>query len=75
VRSRIYRFYGSLISIEREILSRPSPERREEIGRRLDEVEHAIEGIKTPLSFADQLFVLRSHVGMVRHRLETTSPG
>jgi hypothetical protein len=75
VRSRIYRFYGSLMALEREILSRPPPERRADIARRLDEVEHRIEEIKTPLSFADQLYVLRSHLGMVRHRLETIGPG
>jgi TRAP-type uncharacterized transport system substrate-binding protein len=69
VRSRIYRFYGSLMAIERELLAKPAAERRAEIGRRLDEVEQAVATIRTPLSFADQLYVLRSHVSMVRQRL------
>jgi len=69
VRSRIYRWYGVLMAIERDTFSDPTPEQKEEILRRLDRVEHAVNQIKTPLSFADQLFVLRSHVNMVRDRL------
>src|SRR5262249_13428357 len=73
VRSRIYRWYGALMSIEREVMDGSSPEERAEILKRLDENEHAVNELKTPLSFADQLFVLREHVSMVRHRLETGS--
>ena len=69
VRSRIYRWYGVLMAIERDTFSDPTPEQKQEILRRLDRVEHAVNQIKTPLSFADQLFVLRSHVNMVRDRL------
>jgi TRAP-type uncharacterized transport system substrate-binding protein len=70
IRSRIYRWYGVLMAIEKEIFSDPTPQHRQEILQRLDHVEDAVNRIKTPLSFADQLFVLRSHVGMVRARLE-----
>jgi hypothetical protein len=69
VRSRIYRWYGVLMAIERDSFSDPAAEQKQEILRRLDRVEHAVNQIKTPLSFADQLFVLRSHVNMVRDRL------
>ena len=74
VRSRIYRWYGTLMTIERDILARtsgqPTEEQIEEMHRRLDEIEDAANEITTPLSFADQLYVLREHVGLVRHRLE-----
>jgi TRAP transporter TAXI family solute receptor len=71
VRSRIYRWYGALMAIEREMLSgERTPEARARIGKRLDEIEHAVEDLKTPLSFADQLYVLRDHVASVRRRLE-----
>jgi hypothetical protein len=74
VRSRIYRWYGALMAIERDMLKNPSPEKREElreeIHKRLDEIEDAVNAIKTPPSFADQLYVLREHVSMVRRRLE-----
>jgi len=78
VRSRIYRWYGALMAIERDILhGRTSEDRegqREEIHKRLDEIEDAVNEIKTPLSFADQLYVLREHVNMVRRRLEAAPP-
>ena len=69
VRSRVYRWYGVLITIEKEIFSDPDPQQKQEILNRLDRVEEAVNRIKMPLSFADQLFVLRSHVDMVRDRL------
>jgi hypothetical protein len=69
VRSRIYRWYGRLISIERDMLLHPEPGERERILQRLDEIENAVNEIKTPLSFADQLYVLRQHIGWVRQRL------
>lgn len=69
VRSRVYRWYGVLMAIERDILSDPTPEQKQEILRRIDRVDNAVNRIRMPLSFADQLFVLRSHVNMVRERL------
>lgn len=74
VRSRIYRFYGVLIAIEREIPQAVTPESRVAIRHRLDEIEHAVNAIRTPLAFADQLFVLRDHVAGVRRRLDEHPP-
>jgi hypothetical protein len=72
VRSRIYRWYGALMAIERDMLTvERTPEALTRIGKRLDEIEHAVDELKTPLSFADQLYVLRDHVASVRRRLET----
>ena len=68
VRSRIYRWYGELISLERG-LSRESPEDQAEMLRRLDEIEIAVNRMKMPLAFADQFYVLREHIGFVRARL------
>jgi len=70
VRSRIYRWYGALMAIERDMMARPTPDQRAEILQRLEEIDRAVNEIKTPLSFADQLYVLRDHVSMVRRRLE-----
>ena len=74
MRSRIYRWYGALMAIEREMTLARTDEHRREIGRRLDEIQHAVDEIKTPLSFADQLYVLRDHVAMVRRRLNESPP-
>ena len=40
----------------------------------LDKIERAVAQLKTPPSFADQLYILRGHVGMVRRRLEGDRP-
>ncbi|HEX4986260.1 MAG TPA: TAXI family TRAP transporter solute-binding subunit, partial [Burkholderiales bacterium] len=69
IRSRVYRWYGVLMTIERDIFAGPTPEQRADLLQRIDRVEDAIARIRMPLSFADQLFVLRSHVNMVRERL------
>jgi hypothetical protein len=74
VRSRIYRWYGALMAIEREMTLAHSEEQRAAIARRLEDIQRAVDEIKTPLSFADQLYVLRDHVGMVRRRLAETRP-
>lgn len=71
VRSRIYRWYGALMAIEREMRTTVTPEQREGILKRLDAIDEAVNEIKTPLAFADQLYVLRGHVSMVRERLNT----
>ncbi|EIJ45679.1 TRAP-type putative transport system periplasmic protein [Herbaspirillum sp. GW103] len=68
VRSRIYRWYGELIALERGV-SRESPEEQAEMLRRLDEIEMAVNRMKMPLAFADQFYVLREHIGFVRARL------
>jgi hypothetical protein len=73
VRSRIYRFYGALMAIERDMRVNPTPEARERIGKRLDDIERAVNELKTPPSFADQRYVLRDHVTAVRNRLDSAA--
>jgi len=70
VRSRIYRWYGALMAIEHDVQRSKSAEERQKILARIDEISHAVEEIKTPLAFADQLYVLRDHVASVRRRLQ-----
>jgi hypothetical protein len=71
VRSRIYRWYGALMAIEHDMMAAHSAEEKAPIARKLDDIETAVNDLKTPLSFADQLYVLRNHVAMVRSRLES----
>jgi len=71
IRSRIYRWYGALMAIEREMLGSPTPENREAIRIRLEDIERAVNQLKLPLAYADQLYVLRDHVAMVSRRLKT----
>ncbi|MGH9575879.1 MAG: TAXI family TRAP transporter solute-binding subunit, partial [Terriglobales bacterium] len=69
VRSRIYRWYGALMALERDMLADPTPERAQEILKRLDDIQEAVNNLRTPLAFADQLYVLREHISGVRNRL------
>ncbi len=70
VRSRIYKMYGALIAIEREALADPEPAARDALIDRVDAIENAVNQMKMPLAYADQFYVLREHIGFVRHRLE-----
>ncbi len=69
VRSRIYRWYGALMAIDRDMLADPTPERKQEILKRLDDIQESVNNLRTPLAFADQLYVLREHISGVRDRL------
>ncbi len=68
IRSRIYRCYGKLIALERSLLAQPSPGERDEILRRLDDIEAEVNRMKMPLAYADQFYVLRDHINFVRDR-------
>ncbi|HEY6873795.1 MAG TPA: TAXI family TRAP transporter solute-binding subunit [Geobacteraceae bacterium] len=68
IRSRIYRWYGILIALERGMLASPSAEERSELLRRLDDIEAGVNRMKIPLSYAEQLYVLRDHISFVRGR-------
>jgi TRAP transporter TAXI family solute receptor len=68
VRSRIYKWYGKLIALERGMLSQPTPEEREGLVGQLDEIEAEVNKMKVPLAFADQFYVLRDHIAFVRGR-------
>ncbi|HVO84886.1 MAG TPA: C4-dicarboxylate ABC transporter substrate-binding protein, partial [Syntrophobacteria bacterium] len=71
IRSRLYRCYGALLALERDILAHPTPDRQEDLLARLHDIEEAANIIKVPLSFADQFYVLRGHISFVRDRLVT----
>ncbi|MBS0309697.1 MAG: ABC transporter substrate-binding protein [Proteobacteria bacterium] len=72
VRSRIYRWYGKLRAVEHAIESVPPQERAAvypEQLQRLNEIEEKVNQISIPLSFAEELYELRSHINFVRKRI------
>lgn len=69
IRSRIYRYYGSLIAIERDALAHSTGEERKQLFAQLDEIEASLNRLRMPLAYADAFYVLREHVGFVRSRL------
>lgn len=72
VRSRVYRWYGQLRTVEQAIEDVP-PEKRSEVYSaqllRLNELEDRVNQISIPLSFAEELYGLRSHINFVRKRI------
>ncbi len=71
MRSRIYRWYGALMMIERDMRDARdalTPEMAVDIQERLNEIDTAVNTLQLPLAFADQLYVLREHIAMVRAR-------
>jgi TRAP-type uncharacterized transport system substrate-binding protein len=67
VRSRVFRWYGQLRALEESAGKRPDDELR----AALDEIERKVGQVRVPLSYADELYSLRSHIAMVRSRLST----
>ena len=65
IRSRVFRWYGQLRAIETDAGREPA----DELHRRLDEIEARVARISVPLSYADELYALRSHIQLVRRRL------
>ena len=70
---RIYRRYGELMALEREVLAHPAPGQRTELLKRLDDIETAVNGMKVPVSFAEQFYVLRQHIIFVRGQLTASA--
>ena len=81
IRSRIYRWYGQLRTVEQalEEVPRDAPAaQRMAVGRtqlaRLNDIEDRVNQISVPLSFADDLYGLRSHIQFVRQRILSQTP-
>jgi len=69
VRSRIFRWYRNLRMIEHELEEGGGP--RADLVASLDKLESRVSSIRVPLSYADELYSLRSHIDLVRARLRS----
>jgi len=73
IRSRVYRWYGQLRAVEQKVEEAPEATRMqvyEEQLKRLNEIEDLVNQVSIPLSFADGLYGLRSHIQFVRKRIQ-----
>jgi TRAP transporter TAXI family solute receptor len=75
VRSRVYRWYGELALLERDVATRKGVLPLEKWQHDLDRIEHAVEGIRTPASFASEAYTLREHIGLVRRAVLAKAGG
>lgn len=69
VRSRLYRYYGVLIAIERRAMRHATEAQRKSLLDELDGIEASLNNVRVPLAYADAFYVLREHVSFVRSHL------
>jgi hypothetical protein len=69
MRSRIYRWYGELALLERDVASRTGKLPIEDWLTTLDRIEAGAARIKTPTSYASEAYTLREHIALVRRSI------
>jgi TRAP-type uncharacterized transport system substrate-binding protein len=67
VRSRIYRWYGELALLERDVATRSGALPTAKWLADLDRIERSVARINTPVGFASEAYTLRQHIDFVRH--------
>jgi TRAP transporter TAXI family solute receptor len=70
IKSRIYRWYGKLKVLEIDMQSAKNAGEVGALVERLDAIEQSVSRIPTPLAFSEYLYNLRSHIELVRGRLD-----
>ena len=71
VRSSIYRWYKELQEIENEtFVHQLTAEKCDTLIKELERIEAEVNKVKTPLSYADQLFNLLLHIDLVKKKLK-----
>lgn len=74
IRSRVYRWYGQLSFLERELDENPGSRSRAEWLAELDRIEDRVHQIPTPLAFANLLYTLREHIALVESKVLKKTP-
>jgi TRAP transporter TAXI family solute receptor len=70
IRRRIFRWYRHLRQIEEDLARKAAAPR--ELLEQLDKLDAKAERIVVPLAYTDELYVLRSHIALVRDRLRNS---
>jgi len=68
IRSRVFRWYGQLREIEHHM--QLADANTAQLSGELDALEQKVARITVPLSYADELYALRSNINLVRRKLE-----
>jgi TRAP-type uncharacterized transport system substrate-binding protein len=76
VRSRVYRWYGELALLERDVAERRGALPTEKWLADLERIERAVARIHTPSGYASEAYTLREHIALVRRAVlaRTSSP-
>jgi len=70
IKSRIYRWYGKLKVLEVDMESAKTAAEARALEERLESIAQSVSRIPTPLAFSEYLYNLRSHIELVRARLD-----
>ena len=66
MRQRIYRLYGELRFLEKDLGNRPTGQGMADLNERLDRIEDKASRIRVPATYANMLYTLRGHIVQVR---------
>ena len=69
VRKKIYRWYEKLQELDNASYARHDPQALDTYLKTLQTLEEEVRKVSVPLSYADELYSLRMHIGLVRERL------
>ncbi len=69
VRSRIYRWYGELTLLERDVRTRVGALPIQEWLKDLNRIEQVAARLRVPASYASESYTLREHIGFVRQEV------
>lgn len=69
MRARVYRWYGELKFLEHRLLEQPSATQIQSDLEQLDHIEEHANQIRIPLAYSGELYTLREHIQLVRHKL------
>lgn len=70
VKSRIYKLYGELRFLELQMRDAPLHTDVAKFRRELDAIEDKVNNLRLPVAFSSHLYELRSHIALVRARIE-----
>ena len=70
IRSRVYRWYRELLTVDRATAEDHSPESLTRARAELARIEREVRMIQVPLPYTDALYHLRHHIELIRTRLE-----
>lgn len=68
-RSRVYKWYGQLKFLERELDEDPDARTRADWLAELERIEERVHRVATPLAFANLLYTLREHIALVEAKV------
>jgi hypothetical protein len=69
MRQRVYRWYKQLKAIDLELDEEHAAKQLERYAREIDSIEDGVRKLAVPLSYTDQVYNLRLHIGLVRGKL------